>query len=715
MMCMPHTCSWKHLVEALKCVTSRQAAASQSENLEISMIDASARSLVCEGCWAGPFSQESWRRLMNGEDIMYATAWSRIQAAADHGCGLCKLLIIDKENHKDQISFRLSFGAVRPFPGVQHVTPLHAQFLTTEVEGYEIHISNNVYYLHTSPDDPAATEIVARDPIRDVRSQRAYSLGLECLQECVANHDSCPKLNDSARLPTRVIDCLDPEHPKLFVSNGMHAAYAALSYVWGGEQPNCTVTTNLDTYIEGINIDLIPQTTCNAIEAANRYGLRYLWVDAFCIIQDSKEDKKVELTQLRRIFRDAYFTIIASCAPSAFTGFLHDRSPSTSHSPRLPFWCKDGRLGTVSTYPMFTPYDGSGEPVNQRAWCLEERLLSARKLVYASDTLQYHCQTAVSYIGQALAGPRYAERLPDVMFIPDAHIAKYVAGWKGSDWREVRMAWAEVVMNYTNRVVTKPKDKLTAFGGVAEQFHRVWHPQSEGDSAILAQAQGRYLAGLWEKFLLQDLLWKKASDSLRARPTLYLAPSWSWASVDGQVSLYRALDHRLDAAFITDPTQLKSCEILECNVGLDDERLPHGKVKSGSLTLRATMVPTTWRIGMEESKLFVRGDNVKAGLLTLDVHHDDRSLVCVGEIHIDSTEDVRGQVWAVPILWNIGPAPDDIHAAGLFVTSAGNGQFKRVGFWESPELLEPDAEVDRQLVLAWFESDESTRQVLEII
>ncbi|EEB94964.1 hypothetical protein MPER_06140 [Moniliophthora perniciosa FA553] len=210
--------------------------------------------------WAGPFSQESCRRLMNNGDITYTTTWSRVQVAADQGCGLCKLLITDKENHKDQVSFQLNFGAVRPEPDLQLVTPLHVQYLIVEVEGYEIHISNNSYYLHTSPDDPAATEIVARDLIRDVRSQRAYSLALECLQECVANHKSCPKPNDSARLPTRVIDCLDPEHPKIMVSNGMHAAYAALSYVWGGEQPNCTVTTNLRTYIEGIDIDLIPQT-----------------------------------------------------------------------------------------------------------------------------------------------------------------------------------------------------------------------------------------------------------------------------------------------------------------------------------------------------------------------------------------------------------------------------------------------------------------------
>ncbi|KAK7015494.1 hypothetical protein VNI00_019124 [Paramarasmius palmivorus] len=591
-------------------------------------------------------------------------------------------------------------------------TPLLTQFLTTRVEDYEIDIDNNDYYLFTSPNDPAATEIIARDPIRDVHSPRAYSLALECLRDRVTNHDMCPKPASSPRLPTRVIDCLNPEHPRLFVSNGEPGAYVALSYVWGGEQPNCTVTTNFDAYTHGISVNLIPGTIRDAIEATNKYGFRYLWVDAFCIIQDSKEDKKVELTQLRRIFRDGYITIIASCAPSAFAGFLQDRAAPIPPPPRLPFWCEDGRLGTMSIQPRFT-YDGSGEPVNQRAWCLEERLLSARKLVYASDTIQYHCQTSVSYIGGAFAGPRNAERLPDIMFVPDADIQKHVVGWKRSDWRELRMQWATVVMNYTSRVVTKPRDKLTAFGGVAEQFHRVWYSELQTEGP---QVQGRYLAGLWEKFLPQDLLWKKANTSLRTRPTLYLAPSWSWASVDVEISLYSALDQRLDTAFVEDPTQLKRCEILKCEVHLDDERLLHGKVKSGLLTIRSTMIPIKWNITNDEPKLLVHRDNAEAGLLALDASRVDESLLCVGDVYIDSTEEVCGEVWAVPVLWNIGPAPGDIHAAGLCVTHASDKQFRRVGCWETPELIETDSEVDRRPMIIWFNSDgDETKRILEII
>ena len=63
--------------------------------------------------------------------------------------------------------------------------------------------------------------------------------------------------------------------------------------------------------------------------------------------------------------------------------------------------------------------------------------------------------------------------------------------------------------------------------------------------------------------------------------------------------------------------------------------------------------------------------------------------ICVADMQVDSTEEVHGQVWAVPIVCN--RAPEHMRAAGLLVTEAGgNGRFRRVGFWESHEELMDD-------------------------
>lgn len=115
----------------------------------------STRSLVCDNCWTGPFSQQSFREIVNGQEFVYTTTWSRVQHAADRGCGLCSLLIDDKEDNKDDVSFRLQFATARTATPTSsefraNTIALRAQCLKVEVEGYEIDIDNNVYFLYTT-------------------------------------------------------------------------------------------------------------------------------------------------------------------------------------------------------------------------------------------------------------------------------------------------------------------------------------------------------------------------------------------------------------------------------------------------------------------------------------------------------------------------------------------------------------------------------------
>ncbi|KAF8161872.1 hypothetical protein BJ912DRAFT_935747 [Pholiota molesta] len=68
------------------------------------------------------------------------------------------------------------------------------------------------------------------------------------------------------------------------------------------EAPQKTTSSNIATYVpDGINVPL-PQTIADAILVANKLGLRYLWVDALCIIQDSAEDKVRELGAMAHIY-----------------------------------------------------------------------------------------------------------------------------------------------------------------------------------------------------------------------------------------------------------------------------------------------------------------------------------------------------------------------------------------------------------------------------
>ncbi|PCH40878.1 HET-domain-containing protein [Wolfiporia cocos MD-104 SS10] len=507
------------------------------------------------------------------------------------------------------------------------------------------------YLSINTTEDPAAGYIHARPLVTQVSSSSSIRMASECLADCIANHKRCPKPRPNA-LPTRVIDCTDPGNPRLVITRDQGLSesrhlFAALSYVWGEPQEHSTKKATIDSYTRGIDINLIPQTIKDAIETAHGFGIQYLWVDALCIIQDSREDKAGEIAHMRNIFRDAYLTIIAANAQKVSEGFLQDR-PNPAEYARLPFVCPDGRVGTMSLSPVWEQYNHEGEPVNSRAWCFEERLLSPRSLIYASHTLQYHCQTATVNIGDSISAPRASERLPDFMALLDTPSPTFVENDESVE-HQLRNAWDDVVQDYTRRALTKPADRLLACSGLVDQFSRFWH--------------GKYLAGLWQRTLITDLLWLKDYQTIYPRPPKYRGPSWSWAAVDGRVVLYSP-DSDLDPTRV----QVSEGEIIHSEVELEDERRPFGHVVGGKLSLKAILKSLVWDPTAEYPELFVGDDGGKR--------------IPVGSAYVDSLEEDSagaGMVYAIPLRWSRGFR----NAVGLIVVPAVQGWFRRVGYFSS--------------------------------
>ncbi len=176
-------------------------------------------------------------------------------------------------------------------------------------------------------------------------------LALERIKECIDHHDTCLKPKKT-RLPTRVIDCQAPTESRLVLTADLEdgfVPYVALSYVWGKDSTHCTRLANYEAYQAKIELGIIPQTIRDAITVTHGLGMRYIWVDAFCIIQDSDEDKVKELVKMGDIYRDAYFTIMASSSPEGSAGFLQDRVLPPHW--RIPFYVEavvSGRCVSVN-------------------------------------------------------------------------------------------------------------------------------------------------------------------------------------------------------------------------------------------------------------------------------------------------------------------------------------------------------------------------------
>ena len=130
-------------------------------------------------------------------------------------------------------------------------------------------------------------------------SPEAFRIARQWLQECTSTHtcDTDPSILGGLWLngyPARLIDleAFGPgsENVKLVVPSDMNLDYATLSYCWGNDMPQECMTTqgNLHARRELLETDFLPQTLKDAIKVVRQLGIRYLWIDALCILQDHR-------------------------------------------------------------------------------------------------------------------------------------------------------------------------------------------------------------------------------------------------------------------------------------------------------------------------------------------------------------------------------------------------------------------------------------------
>jgi hypothetical protein len=94
---------------------------------------------------------------------------------------------------------------------------------------------------------------------------------------------------------------------------------------------------------------------------------------------------------------------------------------------------------------------------------------------------------------------------------------------------QTNRTWEQCIEQYTHRSLTFPDDRLMAISGYAKLKHREY--QLRGGTSSL----NRYLAGLWEVYLVDHMLWIFKIKPPPSRPTFYRSPTWSWAPINGPI------------------------------------------------------------------------------------------------------------------------------------------------------------------------------------
>ncbi|KAI7776165.1 Neutral alkaline non-lysosomal ceramidase [Diaporthe eres] len=314
-------------------------------------------------------------------------------------------------------------------------------------------------------------------------------------------------------LPTMLLDLAEllNGRVKLVISHdildglGSNIRYAALRYCWGDRETaryqSVTTVNNLKDRKSGFDVKYLSPVIQDAVQVCSSLSIRFLWVDALCILQGDSRDWGEESQRLWETFRGAYITICATSSTSCQERFLQDRpihpglnikldsayggqtSTRTSEKgssvncriipiPRNVLASDQG--GQNDIYFMG---DISDSRWLHRGWVHKEMAFSRRLVTFGTHLIFVRCSDVKACENRwrtSHSGIMLDEiDLVDLRKNPFSHF-----------WRDVE--------RFCGKEFTHRTDVLPAMAALARQVHR--------------ETKSQYLAGMWRENLANDLL-----------------------------------------------------------------------------------------------------------------------------------------------------------------------------------------------------------------
>jgi hypothetical protein len=320
-------------------------------------------------------------------------------------------------------------------------------------------------------------------------------------------------------------------------------------------------------------------------------------VDALCIIQDDLDEKDwyEQSGKMQQIYSNCHLAIAADDSPKSTQGFwdIHEEEWTKITSRRIryirypPGWVRKSKNDTLSWT----------DALSRRGWALQESILPNRILHFTTRGMRWECnhycrqddrqaqfnlpmltfralrvirlgRLTQRQLPEGLLGGRHLE--DDEM--NTTHITDFLTTYGRTT---VYFAWNSIMEYYSEKELTRGADKLAAISGLAGLVVEYLGLQSSS-----------YLAGLWLEDLASSLLWYVKGPRTPRRAQSYIAPTWSWASIDGCIGYFR---ERYQFHF----QSLVGISEAKCFSSPSD---PTGRVKSGQIILTGDVVPVSLNV-----------------------------------------------------------------------------------------------------------------------
>ncbi|KAK3347293.1 heterokaryon incompatibility protein-domain-containing protein [Lasiosphaeria hispida] len=460
-------------------------------------------------------------------------------------------------------------------------------------------------------------------------SSASLALAREWLRVCATSHSQCHApsrtgTNGVERFyPTRLLDLStlvtegsERTDLRLIVTaeTPPEGDYMTLSHCWGQLEFTTLTTENLSSFQHMIPFSDLTRTFQEAVIFTRRLGVQYLWIDSLCIIQKgslAECDWQHESARMDKVYLHSFLNIGATGAADGSRGFFRERdyTRQVCRPILLKPDCKRHQKQYYQPYRLveekFVEENLLKQPLLQRGWVFQERFLAPRMLHFGSEQMFWECREVLASEAcpehvrpdsNLIRLPNLVKAItslqsPDTAFSPEMRAASSQvlspldSGPSTSNgvvnlpppssepfdlaWSVAVSLWENIVQEYMTKALTQGRDKLVALSGVARQYADYLCPDS------------RYLAGIWSHMLLPGLLWRPVTTESvirRIDADEWRAPTWSWASVDGEIRFYQGDGKALVA-------------VQEIEVEVVNPANPFGAVRSAVLSLQGKITP----------------------------------------------------------------------------------------------------------------------------
>lgn len=390
------------------------------------------------------------------------------------------------------------------------------------------------------------------------------------MNDCISTHPGC-RLDSLPTLPTRVLDVQaegTSEGCRIVQTNGLTGKYAALSHCWGGMIIPVLSAETIQKFLEDLLVSQLAANFQDTVKITRELGIRYLWIDSLCILQDSKSDWQVESAKMAAVYQNAAVTIYAATSPGSKHGiFPRDDLSASVQKPnkvRIPVVSRGDDQQFVDIQRLEEVEDEDlwkldvESPLSIRGWCMQELILSPRRLFCGKKQFYWQC----------LHGYQGADGLPRSPGVRTTtteyrETMKQIHSTQKPSREEILSEYYTLVSKYSQRKLTQGSDKLLALTGLTSQLHKA--------------VGGEYIAGLWTCDITSGLIWRSMGPSA-THSKQYRAPSWSWAVTDEKIVF--------GFGGFRNPSKW-AAQFVDHNVELVDPSNPYGQVTSAQLTIRA--------------------------------------------------------------------------------------------------------------------------------